>query len=49
MNSPNFNELEFAIADVKKEMSQSNEASLLYEQLELIHKLILDIQKLSQN
>jgi len=49
MNSPNFIELEITIADFKTEMSQSSEAILLYEQLELVHKLILDIQKLSQN
>ena len=49
MNSPNFNELEITIADVKKEISHSSESILLYEQLELVHKLILDIQKLSQN
>lgn len=49
MNSPNFIELEITIADVKTEISQSSEAKLFYEQLELVHKLILDIQKLSQN
>ena len=45
----NFNELEIIITDLKTEMSQSSEAKLLYEQLELVHKLILDIQKISQN
>ena len=49
MNSPNFKELEITIADIKTEISQSSEANLLYEQLELVHKLILDIQKISQN
>ena len=49
MNSPNFKELEITIADIKTEISQSSEANLLYEQLELVHKLVLDIQKLSQN
>ena len=49
INSLNFNELEIIITDLKTEMSQSSEAKLLYEQLELVHKLILDIQKISQN
>ena len=49
MNSPNFKELEITIADIKTEISQSSEDNLLYEQLELVHKLVLDIQKLNQN
>jgi uncharacterized membrane protein (TIGR01666 family) len=49
MDSPGFNELEITIADVKTGISLSSEAKLLSEQLELVHKLILDIQKLSQD
>jgi uncharacterized membrane protein YccC len=49
INSLDFNELDITITDLKTEMSQSSEAKLLYEQLELVHKLILDIQKISQN
>jgi len=47
MNSPNFRELEITVSEVKSELIESNEAKLLSEQLELIHKLILDIQKIS--
>jgi len=49
MDSPDFNELEIIITSVKTEISYSSEAKLLSEQLELVHKLILDIQKLSQD
>ncbi|SDM79147.1 TIGR01666 family membrane protein [Daejeonella rubra] len=48
MDSPDFNELEISVTEVKSEIIQSSEAKLLSEQLELVHKLILDIQKLSQ-
>lgn len=49
MNSPDFSELEISVPDVKFDQTESNEAKLLSEQLELVHKLILDIQKLSQD
>jgi uncharacterized membrane protein (TIGR01666 family) len=49
MDSPGYNELEITIADVKTGISLSSEAKLLSEQLELVYKLILDIQKLSQD
>lgn len=47
MDSPEFNELEISVPEVKLEVIQSSETKLLSEQLELVHKLILDIQKLS--
>jgi len=49
MDSPNFIELEISVLDVKTESVQSSEAKLLSEQLDLINKLITDIQKLNQN
>lgn len=49
MNSPDFKELEIMISDFKTDMIQSSEAKLLSEQLELVYKLILDIQKISQD
>jgi uncharacterized membrane protein YccC len=49
MDSPGFNELEITISDVKTDISSSSEAKLLSEQLELVHKLTLDIQKLGQD
>jgi uncharacterized membrane protein (TIGR01666 family) len=49
MDSPGFNELEITISDVKTDISPSSEAKLLSEQLELVHKLTLDIQKLGQD
>jgi uncharacterized membrane protein (TIGR01666 family) len=49
MDSPDFTELEIPVPDIKSESIQTSEAKLLSEQLELIHKLILDVQKLNQN
>ncbi len=42
-------EIEISIADLKPYSKSSNESDLLSEQLELVNKLILDLQKLIQN
>jgi hypothetical protein len=42
-------EIEISIANLKPYSKSSNESDLLSEQLELVNKLILDLQKLIQN
>lgn len=49
MEGPEFKELELRTPDTKSDASRSADEVLLSEQLELVHKLILDIQKLNQD
>jgi hypothetical protein len=48
MDSPDFKELEMSLIQISQEAIQTSESKLLTEQLELIYKLVLDIQKISQ-
>lgn len=48
MDSPDFNDLEISLIQINQELIQTSESKLLTEQLELIYKLVLDIQKISQ-
>jgi uncharacterized membrane protein (TIGR01666 family) len=48
MDSPDFNDLEISSIQINQEVIQTSESKLLTEQLELIYKLVLDIQKISQ-
>ena len=49
MEGPEFKELELRTPDIKSDAYRSADENLLSEQLELVHKLILDIQKLNQD
>jgi uncharacterized membrane protein YccC len=48
MDSPDFNDLEISSIQINQDIMQTSESKLLTEQLELIYKLIMDIQKISQ-
>ncbi|OZA57349.1 MAG: hypothetical protein B7X75_05680 [Sphingobacteriales bacterium 39-40-5] len=49
MKDVELEEIEINIPDTKSFSKSSNEEDLLTEQLELVNKLILDLQKLIQN
>ena len=49
MDSPDFNDLEISSIQINQDIIQTTDSKLLTEQLELIYKLIMDIQKISQN
>jgi len=49
MTKVELHEIEFNIPDLKTLSKSSNESDLLTEQLELVNKLVLDLQKLVQN
>ena len=49
MKDVELQEIEINITDSKLFSKNSNESDLLTEQLELVNKLILDLQKLIQN